>query len=249
MNSLQLSGSGKTVTLSFAVPSEVLDMIPIKKASRAAPHAARAAAESCTSGPRADGQPTPRPPAQDVRHSTRADPKRERPFRRAIPTDTPDRTSLRQPHSGLAPIVLRSPCYASHPRGRSGLLLRHADGGIRSPPARRHRRQAALYRPRLDPGVAVRSRPLSGGRSGAGGARLGRGLRDDRAADGAGGARRHRRLPPRRSRPAASTARQQADVALPDGSQRAAWVYFYNAPLGRAPRIASGDYLEHVKVR
>jgi hypothetical protein len=32
LNSLQLSGSGKTVKLSFAVPSEVLDMIPIKKA-------------------------------------------------------------------------------------------------------------------------------------------------------------------------------------------------------------------------
>ena len=28
-----------------------------------------------------------------------------------------------------------------------------------------------------------------------------------------------------------------------------AWVYFYNAPLGRASRIPSGDYLEHVKVR
>jgi hypothetical protein len=24
-------------------------------------------------------------------------------------------------------------------------------------------------------------------------------------------------------------------------------VYFYNAPLGRAERIASGDYLEHLK--
>ena len=43
--------------------------------------------------------------------------------------------------------------------------------------------------------------------------------------------------------------RAQADVALPDGTQQRAWVYFYNAPLGRAPRIASGDYLEHVKVR
>ena len=43
--------------------------------------------------------------------------------------------------------------------------------------------------------------------------------------------------------------RAQADVALPDGTQARAWVYFYNAPLGRAPRIASGDYLEHVKVR
>jgi gamma-glutamylcyclotransferase (GGCT)/AIG2-like uncharacterized protein YtfP len=43
--------------------------------------------------------------------------------------------------------------------------------------------------------------------------------------------------------------RSQAAVVLPDGTQASAWVYFYNAPLGRAPRIASGDYLEHVKVR
>lgn len=43
--------------------------------------------------------------------------------------------------------------------------------------------------------------------------------------------------------------RQQTDVLLPDGTVAAAWVYFYNAPLGRAPRIVSGDYLEHVKVR
>ena len=41
--------------------------------------------------------------------------------------------------------------------------------------------------------------------------------------------------------------RDQTDVALPDGSHARAWVYFYNAPLGRAGRIASGDYLEHVK--
>jgi gamma-glutamylcyclotransferase (GGCT)/AIG2-like uncharacterized protein YtfP len=44
-------------------------------------------------------------------------------------------------------------------------------------------------------------------------------------------------------------ARDQAEVTLPDGSLEKAWVYFYNAPLGRAPRIASGDYLEHTKVR
>ena len=44
-------------------------------------------------------------------------------------------------------------------------------------------------------------------------------------------------------------ARDQAEVTLPDGSNAKAWVYFYNAPLGRAPRIASGDYLEHTKVR
>lgn len=44
-------------------------------------------------------------------------------------------------------------------------------------------------------------------------------------------------------------ARSQADVTLPDGTEARAWVYFYNAPLGRAPRIPSGDYLAHVKVR
>ena len=43
--------------------------------------------------------------------------------------------------------------------------------------------------------------------------------------------------------------RSQADVRLPDGTHARAWVYFYNAPLGRASRIASGDYLEHVRVR
>ena len=43
--------------------------------------------------------------------------------------------------------------------------------------------------------------------------------------------------------------REQADVILPDGSMARAWVYFYNAPLGQAPPIPSGDYLEHVKVR
>jgi gamma-glutamylcyclotransferase (GGCT)/AIG2-like uncharacterized protein YtfP len=40
--------------------------------------------------------------------------------------------------------------------------------------------------------------------------------------------------------------RGEADVLLPDGSAARAWVYFYNAPLGQAPRIPSGDYLEHV---
>jgi gamma-glutamylcyclotransferase (GGCT)/AIG2-like uncharacterized protein YtfP len=43
--------------------------------------------------------------------------------------------------------------------------------------------------------------------------------------------------------------RAQAPVILPDGTPQRAWVYFYNAPLGQAERIASGDYLEHVKVR
>jgi gamma-glutamylcyclotransferase (GGCT)/AIG2-like uncharacterized protein YtfP len=44
-------------------------------------------------------------------------------------------------------------------------------------------------------------------------------------------------------------ARSQTAVTLPDGTRATAWVYFYNAPLGRASRIPSGDYLEHVKVR
>jgi gamma-glutamylcyclotransferase (GGCT)/AIG2-like uncharacterized protein YtfP len=38
-------------------------------------------------------------------------------------------------------------------------------------------------------------------------------------------------------------------VVLEDGSSVQAWAYFYNAPLGRAERIASGDYLEYLKVR
>jgi gamma-glutamylcyclotransferase (GGCT)/AIG2-like uncharacterized protein YtfP len=43
--------------------------------------------------------------------------------------------------------------------------------------------------------------------------------------------------------------RARADVTLGDGTRAPAWVYFYNAPLGRAPRISSGDYLDHVKAR
>ena len=38
-------------------------------------------------------------------------------------------------------------------------------------------------------------------------------------------------------------------VRLEDGRTVQAWAYFYNAPLGRAERIASGDYLEYLKVR
>jgi gamma-glutamylcyclotransferase (GGCT)/AIG2-like uncharacterized protein YtfP len=44
-------------------------------------------------------------------------------------------------------------------------------------------------------------------------------------------------------------ARLEAPVMLEDGRLADAWVYFYNAPLGRAERIGSGDYLEHLKVR
>jgi gamma-glutamylcyclotransferase (GGCT)/AIG2-like uncharacterized protein YtfP len=40
-----------------------------------------------------------------------------------------------------------------------------------------------------------------------------------------------------------------ADVTLPDGRVEQAWTYFYNAPLGRAQRIASGDYLDHLNSR
>jgi gamma-glutamylcyclotransferase (GGCT)/AIG2-like uncharacterized protein YtfP len=39
------------------------------------------------------------------------------------------------------------------------------------------------------------------------------------------------------------------DVTLEDGRVTKAWAYFYNAPLGRAERIASGDYLEHLNAR
>ena len=44
-------------------------------------------------------------------------------------------------------------------------------------------------------------------------------------------------------------ARSIADVTMPDGASAKAWVYFYNAPLGQASRIPSGDYLKHVKAR
>ncbi len=43
--------------------------------------------------------------------------------------------------------------------------------------------------------------------------------------------------------------RVEAEVTLAEGSSEKAWIYFYNAPLGRAQRIHSGDYLEHLNVR
>jgi len=38
-------------------------------------------------------------------------------------------------------------------------------------------------------------------------------------------------------------------VQLDDGTTVEAWAYFYNAPLGAAPKIPSGDYLEYLGVR
>lgn len=43
--------------------------------------------------------------------------------------------------------------------------------------------------------------------------------------------------------------RSEVPVTLDDGRTEHAWVYFYNAPLGRAPEIPSGDYLEHLRVK
>lgn len=43
--------------------------------------------------------------------------------------------------------------------------------------------------------------------------------------------------------------RREAPVALEGGAGDTAWVYFYNAPLGRAERIHSGDYLAHLKIK
>jgi gamma-glutamylcyclotransferase (GGCT)/AIG2-like uncharacterized protein YtfP len=42
--------------------------------------------------------------------------------------------------------------------------------------------------------------------------------------------------------------RVQTDVTLQDGRVTPAWAYFYNAPLGQAQRIDSGDYLHHLNV-
>jgi gamma-glutamylcyclotransferase (GGCT)/AIG2-like uncharacterized protein YtfP len=41
--------------------------------------------------------------------------------------------------------------------------------------------------------------------------------------------------------------RAETQVTFDDGRVATAWVYFYNAPLGRAERIESGDYREHLK--
>lgn len=43
--------------------------------------------------------------------------------------------------------------------------------------------------------------------------------------------------------------RAMTPVTLDDGSTVNAWAYFYNAPLGRAERIESGDYLEYLRVK
>jgi gamma-glutamylcyclotransferase (GGCT)/AIG2-like uncharacterized protein YtfP len=43
--------------------------------------------------------------------------------------------------------------------------------------------------------------------------------------------------------------REEVPVVYDDGTSGEVWVYFYNAPLGRAERIVSGDYLEHLKVK
>lgn len=43
--------------------------------------------------------------------------------------------------------------------------------------------------------------------------------------------------------------RELVPATLEDGRTVDVWVYFYNAPLGQAPLIASGDYLQHVRVR
>jgi gamma-glutamylcyclotransferase (GGCT)/AIG2-like uncharacterized protein YtfP len=43
--------------------------------------------------------------------------------------------------------------------------------------------------------------------------------------------------------------RLEIPVTFDDGHVVQAWAYFYNAPLGRAQRIESGDYLQHLKVK
>jgi len=43
--------------------------------------------------------------------------------------------------------------------------------------------------------------------------------------------------------------RSETPVTLEDGRTETAWTYFYNAPLGGAQRIESGDYLDHLRIR
>ena len=43
--------------------------------------------------------------------------------------------------------------------------------------------------------------------------------------------------------------RVETPVTLEEGGVESTWIYFYNAPLGHAHRIESGDYLEHLKLK
>jgi len=43
--------------------------------------------------------------------------------------------------------------------------------------------------------------------------------------------------------------RVEVPIVLENGAVENGWAYFYNAPLGRAERIVSGDYLEHLKLK
>ena len=54
----------------------------------------------------------------------------------------------------------------------------------------------------------------------------------------------------RASEPDASLYRRVlAPITLDDGRVADAWAYFYNAPLGQAQRIESGDYRHHLRIR
>jgi gamma-glutamylcyclotransferase (GGCT)/AIG2-like uncharacterized protein YtfP len=53
----------------------------------------------------------------------------------------------------------------------------------------------------------------------------------------------------RPSQPDASLyVRAEMPVTFESGRQASAWVYLYNAPLGKAQRIDSGDYLQYLNV-
>lgn len=43
--------------------------------------------------------------------------------------------------------------------------------------------------------------------------------------------------------------RRRVRVQLADGASREAWLYVYNGPPGRGPRIPSGDWRAHLAVR
>ena len=98
-------------------------------------------------------------------------------------------------------------------------------------------------------GDAVRSRHLSGGDSGVRQRVLGEVHRMIDVDARARRARRDRRLSVPSQPDASLYTRVEMPVTFEDGRVANAWAYFYNAPLGRAQRIESGDYLEHLKVK
>jgi len=120
--------------------------------------------------------------------------------------------------------------------------------GFRPPAPRRHRGTDVVRGPGLDPGCALRSRHLPCGRPPQTGA-LGRGVPDGPEPAVLAKLDEIEGYAPDDPEPQPVRARKACPSRSIDGRRLDGWVYFYNAPLGQAQRIPSGDYLDRVKAR